>query len=79
VEDFQGIGKTLVLVGALVLFVGLILIAAEKVNFPFLGRLPGDIYIRRKNFQFYFPIATSIVLSLVLSLIFYLISHFSRK
>ncbi|MFA5114587.1 MAG: DUF2905 domain-containing protein [Candidatus Omnitrophota bacterium] len=39
---------------------------------PFLGKLPGDVYIHRKNFTFYFPIATSILISIVLSLIFWL-------
>ncbi|MGO9481466.1 MAG: DUF2905 domain-containing protein, partial [Candidatus Kryptoniota bacterium] len=45
----------------------------------YLGKLPGDIYIKRKNFRLYFPIVTSIVLSLILSFIFYLISHFSKR
>ena len=75
----QGIGKTLVLIGGIIVVVGLFLIIAEKVNFPFLGKLPGDIYIKRKNFQFYFPIGTSIILSLLLSFILYLISHFSKR
>ena len=39
---------------------------------PWLGRLPGDIIVKRENFSFYFPIATSILLSLVLSLLFWL-------
>ncbi len=78
-EGFQGIGKTLIIIGAIILVVGVVLLIAEKNNFPFLGRLPGDIYIKRKNFQFYFPIVTSIVLSLILSFIFYLISYFSKR
>jgi hypothetical protein len=40
------------------------------------GKLPGDIVIRRENFTFYFPIATSILFSILLSLIFYLFSKF---
>jgi len=78
-ENFQGIGKTLVIIGGILVVVGVVLIISEKVNFPFLGKLPGDIYIKRKNFQFYFPVVSSIVLSLVLSLIFYAISYFSKK
>jgi len=78
-ESFQGIGKALIVIGGIIVLVGILLIVAEKVNFPFPGKLPGDIYIRRKSFQFYFPIVTSIVLSLVLSFIFYLISYFSKR
>ncbi|HUI30022.1 MAG TPA: DUF2905 domain-containing protein [Candidatus Acidoferrales bacterium] len=78
-DGFQSIGKSLVIIGGIVVLVGLFLIMAEKVNVPFLGKLPGDIYIKRKNFQFYFPIVTCIVLSLLLSFIFYLISYFSKR
>ncbi len=78
-QDFQSIGKTLVVIGGLIVVVGLLLILTEKVNLPFLGKLPGDIYIKRKNFQLYFPVVTSIVLSLILSLVFYLISYFSKR
>jgi uncharacterized protein HemY len=78
-DGFQSIGKTLVVIGGIIVVAGLLLIVAGKGNFPFLGRLPGDIYIKRKNFQFYFPIVTSIILSLILSVIFYLISYFSKR
>lgn len=78
-DGLQGIGKTLVFVGGIIVAVGLLLIIAEKVDLPFFGKLPGDIYIKRKNFQFYFPIVTSIVLSLVLSLILYVIAYFSKR
>ncbi|MCX5714738.1 MAG: DUF2905 domain-containing protein [Candidatus Omnitrophica bacterium] len=40
-----------------------------------LGRLPGDVYIQRKNFTFYFPLATSIIISIILSLLFWLWSR----
>ena len=67
-------GKMLVLVGLAIVAVGLIIWgAAAMPSVPILGRigrLPGDIYIRRGNFSFYFPIATSIVISAVLSLLF---------
>jgi len=43
-----------------------------------IGRLPGDIIYRRKNFSFYFPLTTSILLSIVLSLIFYFLSRMHR-
>jgi|YelNatPaOPRAMG01_1025707.scaffolds.fasta_scaffold01508_6 hypothetical protein len=78
-QELQGFGKMLVVVGILIVVVGLGLMFAEKLGIPFLGRLPGDIYIRKRNFQFYFPIVTSIVLSLILTLVFYLISYFSKR
>ncbi len=72
-----GIGKLLVLLGGVLVFVGLALMFAPKI--PFLGKLPGDIHIKKDNFEFYFPLATSILLSLVLSGILRLISYFGKK
>jgi hypothetical protein len=66
--------KGLILLGALLIAVGLILLFFQKV--PLLGKLPGDILIKRENFTFYFPLATSIVVSLLISLIHYLIGKF---
>jgi len=57
-------GKTLVLVGLGVAGLGVLIM----LGVPF-GRLPGDIYIRRGSFSFYFPLATSIVLSILLTLL----------
>ncbi len=68
------LGKALVLLGAVILVVGLLLLFAGKV--PFLGKLPGDIVVKRQNFTFTFPIATSIILSLLISFILYLIGKF---
>ena len=56
-------GLVLAVVGGLILFVG-------KV--PYIGKLPGDIYIQRKNFSFYFPLTTSILLSILLTILFLL-------
>ena len=72
-----GIGRGLVVAGAVILLVGLALILASRWNLP-LGRLPGDVTWRGKNTVVYFPIATSIIISIVLSLILYLISRFRR-
>jgi hypothetical protein len=58
-------GKTLVLVGLLIAGVGLLMMAGAPI-----GRLPGDFAVRRGNFSFYFPLATSIILSIILTLIF---------
>ena len=71
------VGKLLMLVGGLVVLAGLIVVLLGKTGLP-LGRLPGDIVYRGKNTVFYFPLATSILISVVLSLILYLISRFGR-
>jgi hypothetical protein len=64
----QEIGKILIFFGVVLASVGLLLVFAEKV--PLLGKLPGDILIKRKNFTFYFPLATSIIISIALTLFF---------
>lgn len=66
-----GLGKTLIILGLAVAALGVVVSLAGKL--PWLGRLPGDIYIKRENFTFYFPLATSIILSVVLSLILWLL------
>jgi hypothetical protein len=71
-----GLGRTLIFLGILLVAVGVIFTLAPRL--PWLGRLPGDIYVERKNFRFYFPLATSIVISIVLTLIFALL-RFLRK
>ena len=62
------LGKTLVVIGLLVAGVGVLFLFADKI--PWLGRLPGDITLRRDNFTFYFPIVTCLVISVLLSLLF---------
>ncbi len=66
-----GIGKSLIIIGLIIAAVGAVLALAGKV--PWIGRLPGDIYIKKDNFTFYFPLATSILISVVLSLILWLL------
>lgn len=63
------------LLGLVVAGVGIVLLLAGRTNLP-LGRLPGDILYRGKHTTFYFPLATSILLSVVLSVVFYLVSRF---
>jgi DUF2905 family protein len=70
---FNGFGKLLILVGALLIIVGVAVILLGKI--PWLGRLPGDIYIERRTFTFFFPLTTSILISVILSLLFYLFSR----
>jgi len=71
------LGKMIVIVGAVLVALGLLLMLAGRTHLP-IGRLPGDILYRRKNFSFYFPLTTSILLSIVLSLIFYFVSRMHR-
>ncbi|MBI2903605.1 MAG: DUF2905 domain-containing protein [Candidatus Methylomirabilis oxyfera] len=66
--------KLLILFGLILAAVGGLMLFIGKV--PYIGKLPGDIYVQRKNFSFYFPLTTSILLSIVLTLLF---SLFSRR
>ena len=68
------LGKLLVFLGGTIVIVGLVLILFGRTNLP-IGRLPGDIVYRGKNTIFYFPLATSILLSVVLSILFYVIGR----
>ena len=68
------IGRMLVFLGLLLLVFGLILVLAGKANLP-IGRLPGDIVYRGKHTTFYFPLATSILLSVILSLVLYFVNR----
>ena len=72
-----GLGKLLVGLGVVIAIIGVVLMVSGRANLP-IGRLPGDITYRGKNTVFYFPLATSILISVVLSLILYLISRFGR-
>ena len=67
-------GKLLIVCGVALALVGGLLVVAGKV--PFLGRLPGDILVRRENWSVYFPLTTCIVISVVLTLLF---SFFGRR
>ena len=71
--DMGSLGKTLIIFGIVLIGVGLLLTFVNKM--PFLGKLPGDICIQKKNFTFYFPLATSLLISVILSLIFWLFSR----
>ena len=68
------LGKSLLLFGLVLAALGTFLMIGPKI--PWFGRLPGDILIERKNFQFYFPLATCLLVSLLLTLFFGL---FGRK
>lgn len=64
------LGKTLMVLGLVIALIGLLLTLAGRI--PWLGRLPGDIYVKREHFTFYFPLATCILVSVVLSFILWL-------
>ncbi len=64
------LARFLIVIGVILVVVGLALLLLPKI--PWLGRLPGDIVIKRENFTFYFPLGTSILISVILSLIFWL-------
>ena len=66
-------GKILIITGAVIVVIGAILMLSGKL--PWIGRLPGDIMVQKKNFTFYFPIATCILLSIIISIIFWLIGR----
>ena len=65
---FGALGKLLILLGVLIIVIGVLLLVGEKI--PWVGRLPGDIIIKKERFTFYFPLATSILISIILTLLF---------
>jgi DUF2905 family protein len=71
------VAKLLILLGVALLLAGIVLLLLGRLHLP-LGRLPGDILYRGKNTTFYFPLATSILLSVVLTLILYVIGKWRR-
>jgi hypothetical protein len=66
----SGMGKILIVFGCLMAALGVVLVFSDKI--PWLGRLPGDIFIKRENFSFYFPLTTCILISLLFSLLVFL-------
>jgi len=76
-DPVRELGRTLLVLGALLLSVGAVLYFGGKLPLR-LGRLPGDIIHRGEHTTFYFPIVTCLVLSLVLSLLFWLFGHLRK-
>jgi hypothetical protein len=72
VNGVGSLGRMLLVVGAVLALVGLGLILAERFPGLRIGRLPGDIRVERGNFRFYFPLATSILLSIILTLVLWI-------
>ncbi|MBI5026143.1 MAG: DUF2905 domain-containing protein [Nitrospirae bacterium] len=72
-QGFDFLGKMLFIFGIVLIVLGLFLMFAGRI--PYIGRLPGDIVIQRKNFTFYFPITTGIIISIILSLLFWFLGR----
>jgi len=62
------VGKLFVILGIIMIVIGLGFMFGDKI--PYIGKLPGDISIKRENFSFYFPITTSIIISIILTILF---------
>jgi hypothetical protein len=63
------LGKNIIVIGIVLVIVGIFLTVAGKI--PGVGKLPGDIFIKKENFSFYFPLTTCILLSVILSAVMY--------
>jgi len=64
-----GLGKVLILFGIILVVVGVVFSLAGKV--PWFGHLPGDMYIQRERYTFYFPLTTCLLISAIISLVLY--------
>jgi uncharacterized protein HemY len=64
-----GFGKSLIFLGIVLVILGMIFVFGTKI--PWLGQLPGDIYIQRERFTFYFPLMTCLIVSVIVSLVLY--------
>ena len=66
----EGMGKSLIIIGLIFIAIGIAIAFGPRIHF--IGKLPGDIYIKKDSFTFYFPLATSILISVIITLIMYL-------
>ena len=75
----EQLGRFLILAGILLVVLGVIFVAGSRFSHFGLGRLPGDIVYKGKNFQFYFPIVTCLIVSALLTAVIWIISFLTRK
>ena len=73
IQDFA---KIIIIIGVILIFIGGVLWLFGKL--PFIGKLPGDIYIKKENFSFYAPIVTMFLVSIILSLIFTIVANLEK-
>lgn len=73
----EGLGKILLVIGGIIVILGLILVFSQHI--PFLGKLPGDILIKKNGFSFYFPIVTLLILSILITVVVNVILHFLNR
>ena len=73
----EGLGKILLIVGGIFIILGLLFLFSQHI--PFLGKLPGDIIIKKDNFSFYFPVVSFLIISIVVTIIINIIFHFLGK
>ena len=76
-SSFESLGKLLVLTGVFVVILGLLIVFWSRI--PLLGKLPGDIFLQKGNFQFFFPIVTCLVISAALTIIINLVIRLFDK
>jgi hypothetical protein len=65
------LGRMLIILGGVLVLAGVALLFVHRI--PYIGRLPGDIYVKKDGFTFYFPLTTSIIISVLLTLIFWIL------
>jgi hypothetical protein len=70
------LGRILILIGGVFVVAGVVLLLFDKI--PLLGKLPGDIVVRKKSFRLYFPIGTSILLSIILTAILFFVTQIRK-
>ena len=78
--EWQTLGRPLILIGIGIVVIGMLVSIADRLpGLNWLGKLPGDISIKRDHVSFYFPIATSLLVSIVLSLLVAILSWLFRR
>jgi hypothetical protein len=83
-NEWDGVGKLLIGMGLVIAMAGVLVLFADRLPgfshlFSWMGKLPGDISVKRDNFSLFFPLGTSILVSIVLSLVFYVLSWIVRR
>ncbi|HAM39207.1 MAG: hypothetical protein A2474_05105 [Elusimicrobia bacterium RIFOXYC2_FULL_34_12] len=66
------LGKILIIIGVILIIIGIAIVFNFRI--PYIGKLPGDIYIKKDNFSFFFPLTSSIIISIIISFVLWLIT-----